>query len=97
MSISAKKIEVPVESIRSVKTTDSRLQVFLDDGREISLPLKWYPRLKRATAKQREKYRLIGGRTGIQWPEIDEDLDVEGILGGYPSPEYLKSKTSRRK
>ena len=89
------KIEVPIEAIKKVETTPLKLQVTLIDDREISVPLEWYPRLHRATPEQRANYRLIGDRTGIHWPDIDEDLDLEGILGGYPSPEYKKRKASR--
>ena len=66
------------------------MSVRLNDGREISVPLEWYPRLKKASPEKRAKYRLIGDGTGIHWPEIDEDLDLEGIMGGHPSPEYKK-------
>jgi len=94
MSISA-KIEIPIEGIKTVNTTSTKLQVTLTDGREISVPLKWYPRLHRASPQQRANYRLIGNGTGIHWPDVDEDLDLEGILGGYPSPEYKRRKRSR--
>jgi hypothetical protein len=94
MSTSA-KIEIPIEAIKKVITTTSKLQVVLTDGREISVPLEWYPRLHKATQAQRQNYRLIGEGTGIHWPEIDEDLDLEGILGGYPSPEYKKRRANR--
>lgn len=94
MSTSA-RIEVPIEGIKEVNTSSSKLQVTLIDGREISVPLKWYPRLHKATSEQRANYRLIGNGTGIHWPDIDEDLDLEGILGGYPSPQYKKRKISR--
>jgi len=87
---SSLKIEVPIEAIASVTTSEDRLQVRLTDGREISVPLEWYPRLKNASPDKRAKYRLIGDGTGIHWPEIDEDLDLEGIMAGYPSPEYKK-------
>lgn len=93
MSTSA-KIKVPIEAIRTVNTSASKLQIILVDGREISVPLEWYPRLFKATPEQRANYRLIGNGTGIHWPGIDDDLDLEGILGGYPSPKY-KRKTVR--
>ena len=61
------------------------LCVVLDDGREIKVPLEFYPRLKHATPSQRENYQLIGRGTGIHWPDVDEDLSVEGIVLGIPS------------
>ena len=65
--------------------SEDRLHVALDDGREISVPLEFYPRLNSATKEQREKYELIGLGTGIHWSEIDEDLSVEGIVFGIPA------------
>ena len=61
------------------------LCLYLTDGREIRVPLEFYPRLKKATKKQRENYAVIGQGTGIHWPDIDEDLSVEGIVAGRPS------------
>jgi hypothetical protein len=61
------------------------LGVVLADGREVKVPLEFYPRLKHATPSQRNKYQLIGRGTGIHWPEVDEDLSVEGIVLGIPS------------
>ena len=89
------KIEIPVEAIKEVNATSSKLQVILVDGREITVPLEWYPRLQKATPKQRANYRLIGNGTGVHWPDVDEDLDLEGILGGYASPEF-KGRKARR-
>jgi hypothetical protein len=59
---------------------DETLHVRLSDGREISVPLEWFPRLRNATAKQRTKWRLIGKGVGIHWEEIDEDISVAGLL-----------------
>jgi hypothetical protein len=67
---------------RSVRVTPTRLIVALVDGREISSPLDWYPRLLRATPSQRRRWRLIGGGLGIHWPGVDEDLSVAGLLRG---------------
>jgi len=64
---------------------EDKLHVALDEGREISVPLEFYPRLNSATKEQREKYELIGLGTGIHWSEIDEDLSVEGIVFGIPA------------
>jgi hypothetical protein len=56
------------------------LQVALADGREISVPLKWFPRLQDASAKERKNWRLIGGGLGIHWELLDEDVSVESLL-----------------
>jgi hypothetical protein len=69
----------------SVWFSEDKLHVALDDGREISVPLEFYPRLNSATKEQREKYELIGLGAAIHWSEIDEDLSVEGIVLGIPA------------
>jgi len=66
--------------------------VLLADGRTISVPLEWYPRLHRASPKQRENWRLIGQGDGIHWPDIDEDISTIGLLEGRPSVEYTKAR-----
>jgi len=72
---------VSVEAKASaVKITDEDLIVTLVDGREVKVPLVWFPKLLRATPSQRNNYRLIGDGVGIHWPELDEDLSVAGIL-----------------
>lgn len=71
-----------------VRLTADRLHVALADGREISAPLEWYPRLVRATGSQRENWRLIGEGSGIHWPDVDEDISTIGLLEGWPSAEY---------
>ena len=58
-----------------------RLQVCLQDGREISVPLSWFPRLRNATNVQRQQWELIGNGVGIHWESIDEDISVAGLLG----------------
>lgn len=63
-----------------VRFDEETLRVQLSDGREISVPLEWYPRLRSATAEQRAHWRLIGRGVGIHWEEIDEDLSVAGLL-----------------
>ena len=60
------------------------LCVVLADGRELKVPLEFYPRLRHATPAQRKNYQLIGQGTGIHWPDIDEDLSTEGIVLGIP-------------
>jgi hypothetical protein len=56
------------------------LHVRLADGREVTVPLEWFPRLRQASPEQCAHYRLIGGGVGIHWPELDEDVSVEGLL-----------------
>ena len=75
----------------SVAVTADTLTVELSDGRTLSVPVAWYPRLAHATAKERSTMRLIGGGEGIQWPLIEEDLSVEGLIAGRPSKETQES------
>ena len=65
-----------------VDVSEDELMVVLADGRRLSVPLAWFPRLLNATAKQRSNFELLGGGIGIHWPEIDEDLSVDGLLRG---------------
>lgn len=76
----------PGERVKDVRFTDDTLIVDLLDGRTISVPLVWYPRLLSATPAQRANWRLAGGGFGIHWPDIDEDLTTEGLLRGAPAP-----------
>lgn len=64
----------------SVRFDRDVLHVLLSDGREISVPLEWFPRLRDATAEQRANWRLIGKGVGVHWPDIDEDVSVAGLL-----------------
>jgi hypothetical protein len=64
-----------------VEIDDSALRLALADGRELSVPLEWFPRLRDATPQQRKNWRLIGRGEGIHWPDIDEDVSVNGLLG----------------
>ncbi|NLX13748.1 MAG: DUF2442 domain-containing protein [Phycisphaerales bacterium] len=79
MSILASKPRVEPLAI-GVSVRDDTLHVVLTDGREILVPLEWFPRLLQATSRQRNKWRLIGGGVGIHWPEVDEDISVESLL-----------------
>ncbi len=71
----------------SVQFSEDSMTVFLDDGRALSVPLAWYPRLLHGTRKEREKIELIGDGEGIHWPDLDEDISVEGLLAGKRSAE----------
>lgn len=74
------------ERVTDVSCTEDKLVVDLADGRAISVPLAWYPRLLHATPRERDNWEIAGAGFGIHWPDIDEDLSVEGLLRGAPSP-----------
>ncbi len=76
----------PGERVMSVSSTDDVLVVELEDGRTISVPLTWYPRLLHASQKDRDDWQVAGGGFGIYWPTLDEDLSVDGLLRGAPAP-----------
>ena len=73
------------ERVAGVSFDAERLIVDLMDGRTIAVPLAWYPRLAEATADQRGHWEIAGAGYGIHWPDVDEDLSVEGLLRGAPS------------
>jgi hypothetical protein len=77
---------VPDIRVRGVHVNDESLTVDLMDGRSITVPLAWYPRLLSATSEQRQKWEAAGGGYGIHWPDIDEDLSTEGLLRGATAP-----------
>lgn len=72
----------PDPRVRDVRLSDTHLTVDLADGRSISVPFSWFPRLARATPAQRSAWQIAGGGYGIHWPELDEDLSAEGLLRG---------------
>ena len=74
-----------------VSLRDEMLVVELSDGRALAVPLVWYPRLWHGTPEERNRWRLIGRGEGIHWPELDEDLSVDGLLAGRPSGESQRS------
>ena len=76
---------------RHVTVGEELLSVELDDGRTISAPLTWYPRLVHATETERNHWRFIGRGEGINWPDLDEDISVENLLSGNPSAESQDS------
>ena len=69
----------------AVTFNDDEMSVRLMDGRTITVPLAWYPRLLNATPEQRNKWQIAGGGFGLHWPDIDEDLSTEGLLRGVPA------------
>ena len=74
------------ERVLDVAFSDDALSVSLLDGRVISVPLVWYPRLLNATPAQRKNWKIAGGGYGIHWPDVDEDLSTEGLLRGAKAP-----------
>ena len=70
-----------------VSVTDRSLVVDLVDGRTVSVPLDWFPRLRHGTTAERDRWELLAGGAGIRWPDLDEDLSVRGLLSGGPSRE----------
>ncbi len=78
-------------SIQDVELTEDSLVVDLADGRTISVPIAWYPRLMHGTREERSHWRIIGKGEGIHWPDLDEDISVENILLGRPSGESQRS------
>ena len=84
-------IELRMASAQNVNVTDDSLTVDLSDGRTVSVPLAWFPRLLHGTAEERNKWRLIGNGEGIHWPDLDEDISVKNLILGKPSGESQKS------
>ncbi|MFV1968648.1 MAG: DUF2442 domain-containing protein [Pirellulaceae bacterium] len=89
--------------VTTVSVSSDLLTVELSDGRIISAPLSWYPRLCHGTPEEREDWRLIGGGRGIHWPPLDEDISVENLIFGKPSAEsqaslkrWLDNRNSRQ-
>ncbi len=96
-------VELEIPSAENVTITDDTLSVDLSDGRTISVPVAWYPRLSHAEDKERKNWMLIGRGHGIHWKEIDEDISVEGLIAGKSSGEsqtsfkkWLESRESRK-
>jgi len=89
VTISAIELEIPCAL--DVQLSEDTLTVELSDGRRISVPIEWYPRLVYATPRERDHWRLIGRGEGIHWPDLDEDISIEGLLAGRPSGESQAS------
>lgn len=70
---------------QQVQCTDAELVVTLDDGRILSVPLAWFPRLAQASVSERSRVELLGGGKGLHWPALDEDVSVAGLLEGRPA------------
>ena len=87
MSIAAAEAEL---LIRNVRFDADRLVVELSDGRSLGTPIRWYPRLANASPTQRERWELLGRGSGIHWPDVDEDLSLDGMLAGRAAPGVAK-------
>ncbi len=88
------EISIDIPNVCDTRISDDTLTIDLEDGRTVSVPIAWYPRLMFATKKERENWRIIGTGLGIHWEEIDEDISVEALLLGRSSGE---SQTSLKK
>lgn len=102
MPISAIEMDVPFAE--SVTISDDTLTVDLSDGRSISVPVAWYPRLAHASPAERRQWRLVGRGTGIHWEALDEDISVAGLLAGKASGEsqaslaaWLSKRSTRKR
>lgn len=84
-------IEMAASTAESVTLTNDTLTIELSDGRSLSVPLDWFPRLVHATQAERKRWRLIGRGRGIHWDLLDEDIGVDGLLAGKPSGESQAS------
>lgn len=84
---------VDTQHVRVTKlvVTDDYVSADLSDGRTISVPLSWYPRLCHGTAEERQNWRLVGSGRGVHWPQLDEDISVENLVFGKPSAESQAS------
>jgi len=76
----------PGEQVEDLSFTEDALSVALRDGRIITVPLAWYPRLAEASPEERRNWEVCGGGYGIHWPDLDEDLSTEGLLRGTAAP-----------
>lgn len=74
------------ERVASAEFSEGAMSVTLMDGRTITVPLYWYPRLQDATEEQRLNWQISGGGYGLHWPDIDEDISASGLLRGAPAP-----------
>ena len=86
---------------KNVRVTDRELVVELRDGRVVSVPLAWYPRLAEGSPRERRRWELLGPGIGVHWPDLDEDISIDGLLQGLPSGESLTSlnewRTARKR
>jgi hypothetical protein len=89
--MSTSSVATEMAAAKNVRVTDRALVVELRDGRVVSVPLGWYPRLAEGSPGERRRWELLGPGIGIHWPDLDEDISVEGLLQGLPSGESAAS------
>src|SRR5687767_3231882 len=85
--MSTSSVATEAAAAKNVRVTDRALVVELRDGRVVSVPLSWYPRLAEGSPRERRRWELLGPGIGIHWPDLDEDISVDGLLQGLPSGE----------
>ncbi len=93
-------VEVTLARVLNVLVTDDTLSVDLEDGRTVSVPIGWYPRLASGTDSERSNFEISGAGYGVHWPDLDEDIGVEGLLLGKrssESPNSFEQWLNRRK
>lgn len=89
--MSSSVVKIRITRAQHITVTDDALIVDLTDGRTVSVPLAWYPRLLHGAPEERNNWRLIGKGEGIHWPDLDEDISVENVIFGEPSGESQRS------
>jgi uncharacterized protein DUF2442 len=89
--VNTSQAEVATPEAQSVTVSEDILTVDLTDGRSISVPISWYPRLAHGTPDERNKWQILGSGVGIHWPDLDEDISVQGLLAGRRSTETQAS------
>ena len=83
--------DIQESRVQHVDISDESLRVDLADGRTVTVPTAWYPRLLHGTSEERTNWRLIGAGEGVHWPDLDEDISLENLLAGNPSGESQRS------
>ena len=94
--MSTSSVATETAAAKNVRVTDRELVVELRDGRVVSVPLAWYPRLAEGSPRERRRWELLGPGIGIHWPDLDEDISVDGLLRGLPSGESPASLSEWR-
>ena len=89
--MSTSSVATETAAAKNVRVTDRELVVELRDGRVVSVPLAWYPRLAEGSPRERRRWELLGPGIGIHWPDLDEDISIDGLLQGLPSGESRAS------
>ena len=89
--MSSLSLRVQEPRAQRVTLTEDSVVLDLTDGRTVSAPLAWYPRLLHGTAEERDNWRLVGGGEGVHWPDLDEDLSIDSLISGRPSGESQAS------